>query len=77
LEDGVQIELTIKETKQNIVNKIYELSVSTDNLHYKDSIEMLLASREIQRKAERLGDFLEYLHKNGGYLTKDELDGNF
>lgn len=73
----MQIELTIKETKQNIVNKIYELSVSTDNLHYKDSIEMLLASREIQRKAERLGDFLEYLHKNGGYLTKDELDGNF
>jgi predicted ATP-grasp superfamily ATP-dependent carboligase len=73
----MQIELTIEEIKQNVINKIYELSVSTDNLHCKDSIEMLLASREIQRKAERLSEFLEYLHKNGGYLTKDELEGNF
>lgn len=73
----MQIELTIEEIKQNIRSKIHELSISVDNLHCKNSSEMLLASRQIQNKAERLCDFLEYLHESGGFLSKDELEENF
>ena len=73
----MQIELTIEEIKQNIKNKIHELSISVDTLHCKNSAELLLASRHIQNKAERLCDFLEYLHESGGFLSKDELEENF
>lgn len=72
----MQIELTIEEIKENIENKTKELQTMVRDLIHKDSIESLITSGEIQRKCERLSEFIEHLHKRGGFINKTKLQKN-